>query len=161
MDVTLQLFDSADVPEWIRTQRAAYVAHRRLAGDDAATAEANAQRSYERLFPDGRPVAGHEVFRVLAEGDRPVGHLWLGPHPDALGDVLYVWDIEIDDAERGRGFGRAAMTAAEERARERGARAIALNVFGFNATARALYESLGYQPTAIQMRKELSPPSPA
>ena len=34
----------------------------------------------------------------------------------------------------------------------------ALNVFGFNTTARGLYESLGYETTAVQMRKELRVP---
>lgn len=40
--------------------------------------------------------------------------------------------------------GRDLMVAAEDLARERGCRTIALSVFGDNPTARGLYDSLGY-----------------
>ena len=47
------------------------------------------------------------------------------------------------------------MRLAEDEARRNGLHAIALNVFGHNAIARALYASLGYRETSVQMRKEL------
>ena len=156
MTVTLQPFPSADLPEWLITHRDAYIGERQRAGDDRAAAERNALQSYERFFPGNRPADGHEVFQVVAEVDRPVGFIWIGPHPNGVDGVLYIWDIEIDEAERGSGYGRAAMLAAEEHARRKGAQALALNVFGFNTKARALYTSLGYETTAIQMRKELT-----
>lgn len=53
------------------------------------------------------------VLRVLtADGDE-AGWLWLGPHPHRQ-DGVYVSDIEIDEAHRGQGLGRATMLAAEE-----------------------------------------------
>ncbi|KQQ19243.1 hypothetical protein ASF48_14960 [Rathayibacter sp. Leaf299] len=79
----------------------------------------------------------------------------MGPHPQELEGVAWIWDVEVDGPFRGRGSGRAAMLLAEEHALARGYRALALNVFGFNTTARGLYESLGYETTAVQMRKEL------
>ncbi|WP_208545161.1 GNAT family N-acetyltransferase [Rathayibacter sp. VKM Ac-2760] len=117
----------------------------------------NADANDERLFPGGDLAPGHDLLRILDDG-RPVGVLWVGPHPQDLEGVAYVWDVEVDPAERGRGFGRAAMLLAEEHARSRGYRALALNVFGFNTAARGLYESLGYEPTALQLRKELGRP---
>ncbi len=62
----------------------------------------------------------------------------------------------IDPAHRGRGLGRAAMVLAEEAARSQGASELGLNVFGPNTVARRLYESLGYETTAVNMRKPLS-----
>ena len=47
------------------------------------------------------------------------------------------------------------MTLAEEAARNHGATELGLNVFGHNAVARSLYESMGYQTTAVNMRKSL------
>jgi ribosomal protein S18 acetylase RimI-like enzyme len=47
------------------------------------------------------------------------------------------------------------MEALHEQARELGATTIALNVFGHNATAIRLYDSLGYAVTAQQMRRDL------
>ena len=48
-------------------------------------------------------------------------------------------------AQRGRGYGRALMEAADREAQRRGAQSIGLNVFGRNDVARRMYESSGYQ----------------
>jgi ribosomal protein S18 acetylase RimI-like enzyme len=53
------------------------------------------------------------------------------------------------------GYGRAAMRLAEHHAREAGARTLGLSVFGHNEGARGLYESVGYEPTTVKMRKQL------
>ena len=107
-----------------------------------------------RLLPSGAPAPGHAIFDVVGDDHEPVGYLWIAPDTsdDAGG---WVWDIEIDDDKRGRGFGRTAMILAEDYARQQGAHTLGLNVFGFNVAARNLYQSIGYEPTAIQMRKRL------
>jgi ribosomal protein S18 acetylase RimI-like enzyme len=69
--------------------------------------------------------------------------------------VSFIYDISVDEALRGRGYGRAAIRLAEEEARRNGLHALALSVFGQNVIARAFYESLGYRETSLQMRKEL------
>jgi ribosomal protein S18 acetylase RimI-like enzyme len=70
-----------------------------------------------------------------------------------LGRCLWIYDIRIDEAYRGRGYGRAAMLLVEAEARERGYGRIGLNVFGGNDVARNLYRSLGYEENAIVMSK--------
>jgi ribosomal protein S18 acetylase RimI-like enzyme len=84
-----------------------------------------------------------------------VGIVWIGPRMGAPPDRYWVFDVEILPEHRGRGLGRQAMLLAEEAARSLGATELGLNVFGQNAVARSLYESLGYQTTAVQMRKPL------
>jgi ribosomal protein S18 acetylase RimI-like enzyme len=54
-----------------------------------------------------------------------------------------VYDIRIDEGQRSRGFGRAAMIAVEAEATRRGIDRIALNVLGDNERARSLYRSRG------------------
>jgi ribosomal protein S18 acetylase RimI-like enzyme len=66
-----------------------------------------------------------------------------------------VYDIEIHERRRHRGFGWAAMVAAEDLVRDAGIGEIGLNVFGFNEAARRLYDSLGYRVVATQMTKRL------
>jgi ribosomal protein S18 acetylase RimI-like enzyme len=58
------------------------------------------------------------------------------------------------EAER-RGVARALMDAIEEWARRRGFRHVTLNVFGRNARAKALYDSLGYEVETVHYRKAL------
>jgi ribosomal protein S18 acetylase RimI-like enzyme len=45
------------------------------------------------------------------------------------------------------------MRLAEDEARARGMTSLGLNVHGQNTVARSLYESLGYEITALQMKK--------
>jgi ribosomal protein S18 acetylase RimI-like enzyme len=83
-----------------------------------------------------------------------VGYLWIAPEAEGS-DAWWVFDIGVDENHRGAGYGRAAMQLAEQAAAKHGAVTIGLNVFGYNAVARALYDSLGYETTAVQMRKPL------
>ena len=48
------------------------------------------------------------------------------------------------------------MQLGEDVARSAGAIRMGLNVFGSNVVARGLYESLGYEVTALQMSKPLN-----
>ena len=132
---------------------AEYIAHRMLAGETREVAEDNAERSRSENFPGGVPKASHRVFDVV-DDDELVGYLWIGPRLDGS-DQWWVYDVEILEEYRRRGFARAALELGHAEARELGAAAIGLNVFAFNEGARKLYESLGYEPTAIQMK--LSP----
>ena len=70
--------------------------------------------------------------------------LWLGlSHPRGVPGCGFIYDIEVDEAHRRSGFGRA-LVAAE------------LNVFGDNARAIRLYETSGYGVVTQQMRKSLA-----
>jgi ribosomal protein S18 acetylase RimI-like enzyme len=117
-------------------------------------AAAKAAADIERLFPDGKPSPGQVVFVIEAEGER-VGDLWLAERTDARQPCLFVYDVHLDEAARGRGHGKAAMLFAEEEARRRGLDRVALNVFGRNTVARGLYRSLGYEENAVAMSKVL------
>jgi len=84
--------------------------------------------------------------RDAASGEA-VATLWLALRPRGGRTEGYIYDIEVREGFRGRGYGRATMLAGIEKARELGAEAVGLHVFGHNATARALYQSLGFRPT--------------
>ncbi|HWH11919.1 MAG TPA: GNAT family N-acetyltransferase [Solirubrobacteraceae bacterium] len=53
-------------------------------------------------------------------------------------------DLFVAETARGHGLGRAVVSAALERAAERGARRIELDTKEWNEPARGLYESLGF-----------------
>jgi ribosomal protein S18 acetylase RimI-like enzyme len=93
------------------------------------------------------------VFDVL-EDDDIVGYLWIGPKTEGSPE-WWVWDVEIREEFRRRGFARAALTLGIAEAVQLGAASIGLNVFGYNIGARQLYESLGFEVTATQMRRTL------
>ena len=91
---------------------------------------------------------------VEADGEA-VGHVWFAESSRNDRRTIFVNDVEIDEAYRGRGLGRAAMGLVEDAARARGIDRVELNVFGGNTAARSLYRSLGYDEVAVGMRKRL------
>jgi ribosomal protein S18 acetylase RimI-like enzyme len=118
-------------------------------------ARMRAAAQYEELLPDGLDTPGSHLLVVETEAGERVGIVWLGPHPTRA-DRGFIYDVTIEQTARGRGYGRAAMLAAEALLREEGKAAVDLNVFGFNTIARHLYESMGYEVVATQMTKKLS-----
>jgi ribosomal protein S18 acetylase RimI-like enzyme len=128
----------------------------RNGGGDLSEEEARrkAAEDSQQLFPGDRPSEGQFVFVIEAEGE-PVGELWLSERSTGFGRCLWIWDIRIGDAYRGRGHGRAAMLQVEAEARRRRLSRIGLNVFAGNEIARSLYASLGYAERAIIMSKSI------
>ena len=154
MAVTLQAMSPEDIGPWLEQSRADHIADRVDTGEDPETAGRTTNAASDRLFPGGLPAPGQFVFLVTEDG-LPVGSVWIGAGQDGPPDVWFLWSIEIDVAARGHGLGRQAVRLVEDFARKSGATKLELNVFGNNSVARALYESLGYRITTIQMSKLL------
>lgn len=124
-----------------------------MGGRDEASALEHSERDLADLLPDGLDTAGQHLLVAEDAGTR-VGLVWVGTRQDRT-DLWWVWDVEVDEGLRGRGYGRACMAAAEAYVQAHGAHRLGLNVFGGNTVARALYERLGYVVDAQQMSKRL------
>ena len=114
-------------------------------GLDRDKAEEIARSATNGLLPDGQATRGVALRCLVHERD-VVGWLWVadsGPVPGQPG--AYVYNVEVEEGYRGRGFGRALMLHAEQVAYDWGSQRIGLNVFEGNTAAEALYDSLGYQ----------------
>jgi ribosomal protein S18 acetylase RimI-like enzyme len=122
----------------------------------AETSLEQARKEFDELLPDGVDTPEHHLLVATDHGTR-VGLLWLNIPPPPQ-RAAFVYDVEVDETLRGKGYGRAIMLAAEAYVRERGSSSLRLHVFGSNAVARSLYESLGYATTNVMMAKRLSDP---
>ena len=151
-ELSLRPLTRAEFDEWLPRQVAGYAALIAASGAlPAQAAREKAERDTGRYFGGATP--GQLVFRIMA-GPVAVGWLWLGvPGPEPDPRMAWVFELEIEAAFRGRGYGRAAMRLAEDEAKARGMTSLGLNVHGQNTVARSLYESLGYEITALQMKK--------
>jgi ribosomal protein S18 acetylase RimI-like enzyme len=158
MSTTLSIMPTDRLGTWIMKSSNAYEQSRLKAGDSAEVAAEKARTSFETSFPDGAPAAGHLVYDIVTIGRESVaevvGFPWIAPQTEGS-DAWWIFDIAVDEHHRGAGHGRAAMELAEVAAAEHGAAALGLNVFGYNTIARGLYDSLGYETTAVQMRKSV------
>jgi GNAT superfamily N-acetyltransferase len=72
------------------------------------------------------------------------------------GPLVYIGDLVVTTAYRRHGIGRQLMQCLENWARERGAATLSLCVHDRNASARALYQSEGFRPVNVEMRKDLA-----
>jgi ribosomal protein S18 acetylase RimI-like enzyme len=111
---------------------------------------------WSRLFPDEGLPEGTHLYAVEDEAGETVGWLWWTEREGAEGRTAYVYEISVEEAKRGRGYGREAMRLFEEDARANGIDHAAFVVLGGNEVARSLYRSLGYRETAVSMTKRLS-----
>jgi ribosomal protein S18 acetylase RimI-like enzyme len=152
-DVSFREYGPSELAAHQARLQSGYLADLERSGMSRKEAEANLAQNLARLFPGGSLAEGQYLGAVVVDGE-DVGVLWLGL-TGGESDRWWVYDVEIDEEKRGRGFGREAMQLAESFAREHGATSLGLNVFAFNSIARSLYNSLGYEEQSVQMRKTL------
>jgi ribosomal protein S18 acetylase RimI-like enzyme len=154
MSVELRPMSEAEYAVWRAHVPLEYAQDMIDAGMDPATAREKADHDFPVLLPDGLATEGQDLYTV-ADGDQKVGILWVCERDVEGGRVLFIYDVRLDESQRGKGYGRAAMELAEAEAKRRGLARVALNVFGGNEAARNLYRSLGYDEIAIWMTKSL------
>ena len=149
--IALRPLREEEYADWDAAHRAEYarglIAHVGMSREDA---EAKVERDLAGVLPDGLATPGTRIWAVEEDGRR-VGTVFVGLR--AVGAWLY--DITIDESERGRGMGRAAMTALQDELRALGHTTVGLNVWGGNEVARGLYRSLGWIEESLHMRKQL------
>jgi ribosomal protein S18 acetylase RimI-like enzyme len=158
--VRLVPMTAAQYEEWHERSVQGYAEEKAKAGNwPADDALRRSREEFARLLPDGLATSGNWLFSVEdADSETAVGILWLARMPGEgdAGRRAFIYDFEIDAAHRRRGYGRAALAALDERARELGFAEIGLHVFGHNLAARALYERAGYEVTNVNMSKRIS-----
>jgi len=158
MSARLRPLREDEFEAWHRLSRARYADDMVENGGFAPeAAREKSAKDFAITMPDGLATAGQHVFAVEAPDGEVVGHVWLGERDTRdEGRVAFVYEIRIDEEQRGRGYGRSAMLLLEDEARARGLGRIELNVFGGNDVARGLYRSLGYAERAVMMGKALA-----
>jgi ribosomal protein S18 acetylase RimI-like enzyme len=150
----LVVFSDEDLSAWLPSSLAEYIESRMGAGESREVATRIATEQRAATFPSGVPATGHHLFNVVVDGVC-VGMVWLGPAQGADPAERFLFNVEIDPAQRGRGYGRAAMRAAESWTATQGATRLSLNVWGGNDVARSLYDALGYEVAATHMYRDL------
>lgn len=155
--VELRPMTEDEYVDWYPEAIAAYAADHIKAGSmPADKAHEMAAKQFADLLPDGLATPAHHLLVGEADGVR-VGILWLNIPTEGEGVNAFVYDVEVEAEQRGKGYGRAIMEGAEHYSLDHRAATIKLHVFGDNTVARSLYESLGYVATNINMAKPLKP----
>ena len=153
-DVTLRPLREDEFEAWSDAHTRRYADG--MVGFAGLTREAAARKAasdVSSVLPAGLATEGVRLWALEDEGGRVVGSVFLGIREGSA----WLYDIVVNEAERGRGVGRAAMVALEEEIRRLGFGTVGLNVWGGNEVARSLYRSLGYVEQSVEMVKSLEP----
>jgi ribosomal protein S18 acetylase RimI-like enzyme len=122
--------------------------------------EGSLERSFEDFdesLPQGLATPNNFIYEIHDEATSTVvGTIWFAVITKNGMTSAFVYDIEIKTEYRRRGHARAAFTALEALVKSLGLSSIGLHVFGQNSAAQALYSSLGYGITGINMLKTIS-----
>ncbi len=109
------------------------------------------RKEFESLLPDGINSKHQYLWSILDEDDNKIGVLWVQVK-DQKG---FIYDLIIDEAFRGKGYGKQSLMAMDEKLKAMNVESVALHVFGDNVTAQELYKKMGFEITGIHLRKQL------
>ncbi|GAA2810303.1 GNAT family N-acetyltransferase [Streptomyces showdoensis] len=141
--------------EWSARSMAAFAQSWIDRGMPAELAFAKAEDSRRRFLPEGLATPGVSVVVAVRDGD-VVGYLWTGGIELEPGDRAgFVFEVEVAEEQRGKGYGRGLMVLAERLSLAAGESLLGLHVFAGNTPAIRLYESLGYRTTHVNSAKTL------
>jgi GNAT superfamily N-acetyltransferase len=101
--------------------------------------------------------AGNSALAAVADGGSLLGvatlHSMLVLHrPRPVGRITA---LVVDEAERGRGIGRALVAAAEDALRRAGCGLLEITSNARLVDAHAFYEGLGYERTSVRLVKSI------
>ncbi|WP_329226783.1 GNAT family N-acetyltransferase [Streptomyces sp. NBC_01460] len=140
---------------WAATSVGTYTQEWVERGVPEEQARRKSESDHATNLPDGLATPGM-YFHVLVHDGVVVGYVWVARRERTDGDDLgYVFDVEVREEHRGRGYGRALMHLAEDVTLDAGLGELGLHVFTTNTPALRLYESLGYEITQYNLAKPL------
>jgi RimJ/RimL family protein N-acetyltransferase len=110
------------------------------------------REAHQQFLPDGLKSKNQYLFSIIDDAsDQKLGVLWV----NIENNQAFIYDFRIDEAFRGKGYGKQALIAVDEKLKSMDVESVGLHVFGDNITAQELYKKMGYQITGVQMKKEL------
>jgi ribosomal protein S18 acetylase RimI-like enzyme len=107
------------------------------------------RKEFEHYLPNGIHTPNQYIWSIEDESDHKIGVLWV----QVKEAKAFIFDFIIDGEYRGKGYGKQALTAMDEKLKSLGVESVALHVFGDNVSAQELYKKMGFQVTDIHMKK--------
>ena len=109
------------------------------------------RKEFEQYLPAGIHSQDQYLYSLIDENDDKIGVLWV----QIKDRKAFIFDFVIDEAFRGKGYGKQALAAMDEKLISMDAESVELHVFGDNLVAQELYKKAGFQITGMHMRKTL------
>ncbi|MFF9702718.1 GNAT family N-acetyltransferase [Streptomyces griseofuscus] len=140
--VTERPMTQAEYTQWLAREQEAYAdGIVRSGAMSRADAVRKSDQDFAELLPEGLATPDTTLLVLEAAGE-PIGTGWL--KHGYLPGVTYGYSLHVHEAQRGKGYGRAAMAVGERATFAAGESALMFTVWGGNEVAMNLYTSAGY-----------------
>jgi len=106
------------------------------------------------LLSQALQTPNHYIYSLF-DGEQKIGMIWLRVDLERPVKDGFIFDVQIENEFRGKGYGKQIMALIEEKARELGVQRMGLRVFAYNDVAKNLYEKVGYRYSSYNMLKDL------
>ena len=148
----------ADYESWRRASIENYAEENVAAGRwTREEAVSRSEHDFASLLPDGPSTASNYLHSIVDErSSEQVGVVWYAIRREWERDYVFIYDFEIFEAHRRKGYGTEALLHLDDVVRKMGLSLISLHVFGHNRAARELYAKAGYEEKDVIMSKQLS-----
>ena len=116
------------------------------------------QKEVQQLLPEGLKSKNQFIYSIVNESTtQKLGMLWVEVKMDTPRRRAFIYDFIIEEEFRGKGYGKQALAALDEKLISMDVESVGLHVFAHNAIAQELYKKSGYEITNLIMRKTLRP----
>jgi ribosomal protein S18 acetylase RimI-like enzyme len=148
--ISLEPMQQEDYDRLIESEIAGYAAdHVRNGNWPEEGSLERSRQEFEFLLPQGIHTPNHCLWSLM-DGDEKVGFLWV----QVKDNKAFIYDFLIHGEFRGKGYGKQALAAMDEKLQSMNVESVGLHVFGDNITAQELYKKMGFQITGIHMQKK-------
>lgn len=108
------------------------------------------RKEFEHYLPEGIHSKDQYLWSIQ-NGDDKIGILWV-----QVKDLkAFIFNFVIHEEFRGKGLGKQALLALDEKLKSMNVETVALHVFGDNVNAQELYKKMGFKIVSINMKKDL------
>lgn len=107
------------------------------------------RKEFEHYLPDGVHSQDQYLYSLIDDNGDKIGVLWV----QIKDRKAFIFDFVIDEEFRGKGYGKQALAAMDEKLKSMDVESVGLHVFGDNIVAQELYKKAGFQISDMHMRK--------